>query len=320
MDLYKKALDPLWKANSIELCTTPGSFGAAWLASGGMSPPQSFPKALSSADLDELSRAITEQQNPGASDLGKRSVRDLIHLFIEEEYSVSDALKTCENQLQSAVELIVSALKNDGRLFYIGAGTSGRLGVLDASEIPPTFGESPERVQGIIAGGVAALYKSVEGAEDEKEKGALAIHDRGVRSDDVVCGISASGRTPFVLAALVEAKKIGAKTILLTCNPARNRSDKWDVEIDLPTGPEIISGSTRLKAGTATKCALNILSTCTMIQLGKTKDNSMIDLKAVNSKLKARAISLVSRMKNISAGDAQKLLESRNWNVRRSLD
>jgi N-acetylmuramic acid 6-phosphate etherase len=320
VDLYKKALDSILKTNSIEICTTPGSFGAAWLASEGLPLPGNLGDQFAQTDIDALENAPTEQENPRAAGLSHRSTSDLISLFIEQEKDVMTALRSCEVQLAVAVDLLVSTLSKGGRLFYIGAGTSGRLGVLDASEIPPTFGESPDRVQGIIAGGVSALYKSIEGAEDETGKAIFTIHDRGVNALDVVCGITASGRTPFVLAALQEAKQIGARTILLTCNPARNHQQNWDVEIDLPSGPEIITGSTRLKAGTVTKCALNILTTCSMIRLGRTKDNSMIDLKAVNSKLKLRAIKLVSRIKNISSDEAQNLLETCNWNVRQALE
>ncbi|HWB57933.1 MAG TPA: N-acetylmuramic acid 6-phosphate etherase, partial [Chthoniobacteraceae bacterium] len=175
----------------------------------------------------------------------------------------------------------------------------------------------PELVQGIIAGGPEALWKSVEGAEDLAEEGACAVIERGVRPGDVLCGITASGRTPFVLGALEQAREAGARTILLTCNPSRKRAGKpWNVEIDLPTGAEILAGSTRLKAGTATKLALNIISTCAMIRLGKTHGNKMIDFAASNSKLRDRAIRLVSGARGISYEQAESLLESHAWRVR----
>jgi N-acetylmuramic acid 6-phosphate etherase len=215
--------------------------------------------------------------------------------------------------------MVTKALRNKGRLFYVGAGTSGRLGVLDASEIPPTFSASPEMVQGIIAGGAAALSRSVEGAEDEPGGGALAIQERGVAGNDVICGITASGRAPFVLGALAEAKKRGAQTILLTCNPERDRQPDWDLEINLATGPELLTGSTRLKAGTATKVALNLISTGAMIALGKVRGNRMIDLTTSNAKLRDRAVRLVAELANCDQAEALARLELHHWNVRAAL-
>ncbi len=215
--------------------------------------------------------------------------------------------------------MVSGVLQKNGRLFYVGAGTSGRLGVLDASEIPPTFGAPPEMVQGIIAGGVTALYRSVEGAEDERGSGALALDERAVTSADIVCGITASGRTPFVLGALVEAKKRGARTILLTCNPARARAEEFDLEIDLTTGPELLTGSTRLKAGTATKIALNIISTGAMVALGKVRGNLMIDLATSNTKLRDRAARLVAELTKCEYAEAVARLERSNWNLRAAL-
>jgi N-acetylmuramic acid 6-phosphate etherase len=183
------------------------------------------------------------------------------------------------------------------------------LGVLDASEIPPTFGFDADRVQGIIAGGARALHTSLEGAEDLASGGAQAVTERGARSGDVVCGIAASGRTPFVLGALAPAREVGARTILLTCNPERIRSPQpWDVEIDLPTGPELVTGSTRLKAGTATKLVLNMLTTGTMVQLGKTYGNLMVDLKATNAKLVARTRRIVAMLTGLTEEQAEQQL------------
>jgi N-acetylmuramic acid 6-phosphate etherase len=190
--------------------------------------------------------------------------------------------------------------------------------VLDASEIPPTFGADPEVVQAIIAGGVTALYRSVEGAEDQLEAGALAVAERGGRAGDVVCGIAASGRTPFVLGALKQARELNARTILIACNPARTRQGiGWDIEIDLSTGPEIVAGSTRLKAGTATKCALNIISTATMVRLGHVRGNLMSSVLVSNDKLRDRAVRLVSTLRGISRSEAGSLLEQHGWEVRR---
>jgi N-acetylmuramic acid 6-phosphate etherase len=210
-------------------------------------------------------------------------------------------------------------LRKGGRLFYVGAGTSGRLGALDASEIPPTFGVSPELVQGIVAGGVTALHRSVEGAEDERGGGALAIDERGVTDADIVCGLSASGRTPFVLGALAAAQKCGAQTILLTCNPARKGTEAFDLEIDFATGPEILTGSTRLKAGTATKIALNILSTGAMVALGKVRGNLMIDLSITNEKLRDRAVRLVAELRKCDYAEACERLQKNGWNLRAAL-
>src|SRR5216110_484590 len=206
--------------------------------------------------------------------------------------------------------MVAKSLRNGGRLFYVGAGTSGRLGVLDASEIPPTFRASPDMVQGIIAGGVTALSRSVEGAEDDRGSGALAIEERGVTGKDVVCGITASGRAPFVLGALAEAKKRGAQAILLTCNPERERIPGCDLEIDLATGPELLTGSTRLKAGTATKVALNIISTGAMIALGKVRGNLMVDLHTTSTKLRDRAVRVVVELTHCDYSSAREKLEA----------
>lgn len=317
VELYRRALEPLLPRASVGISRTPGSLGAANLAAKGELVIQSrVSPIVSQRELDELDRASTEQPNPRSKNLENLDTKDLVRLLVEEEENVSKALESCIGQLDQGIDLAVSVFQKNGRLFYTGAGTSGRLGVLDASEVPPTFGEPPERVQGIIAGGVTALYKSVEGAEDDSVQGALAIRHRGVTSNDLVCGITASGRTPFVLGSLREARSIGSKTMLITCNPSRNKEESWDVEIDLDTGPEVVTGSTRMKAGTATKVALNILTTCSMIKLGRTRGSWMIDLKPSNTKMRYRSIRLVSQMKGVSLKEAEKLLEAANWNIR----
>lgn len=318
IDLYIKALNEILPTSSVELCTTSGAIGAAWLAAANI---LQIPKQEQTEykTIEELDRAITEQANPRSSHLDQMSTSELVKLFIDEEHFVIDALQAQHQNLERAVDLVGSVFENNGRLFYVGAGTSGRLGTLDASEIPPTFGEPPDRVQAIIAGGVRALHTSVEGAEDDEVQGARSIIERGVKAQDVVCGITASGRTPFVISALNQAKTLGAKTILVTCNPARNKSSQFDIEIDLPTGPELLTGSTRLKAGTATKLVLNIISTCSLIRLGKIQSNWMIGLNPSNSKLRDRAIRIVSRLKNISPEEAKELLEEKEWNVAAAL-
>src|SRR5205809_7140513 len=197
----------------------PPELGAAWLAAETPDAVTVRPK-LSEKEIEDLAAALTEQRNPRSENLEKMSVRELVELFVEEEKFVQDALRTATTELDKAIEMVTGSLRNGGRLFYVGTGSSGRIGVLDASEIPPTFGASPDLVQGVIAGGATALYRSVEGAEDEHSAGALVMDQRGIKNSDVVIGITASGRTPFVLGALRRAKSLGAKTILLTCNPA----------------------------------------------------------------------------------------------------
>jgi N-acetylmuramic acid 6-phosphate etherase len=268
------------------------------------------------ATAESIARSSTEQRNPRSHRLEKRSVQSLVDLFIDEEAYVQRALKSQRKELTKAATLISKSLQSGGRLFYFGAGTSGRLGVVDASEMPPTFNAPPEQVQAIIAGGQAAVFKSQEGAEDDAEAGAQAIIQRGIRRGDVVCGIAASGQTPFVHGALREAKKRRIQTVLLTCNPNRPQYDYIDVIIDLPTGPEIVTGSTRLKAGTATKVALNLLSTIAMIRLGRVQDNLMIDVQATNAKLKLRARRLVMTLLKCDEAKADELLKANRWSVR----
>ena len=293
--------------------------GAAWLAAETEDKPV-FSMEARGIDVENLARALTEQRNPRSEKLEELSARELVELFVEEEKFVQDALRKEAEALARAIEMAAKALRKGGRLFYAGAGTSGRLGVLDASEIPPTFGAPPELVQGIMAGGASALHRSVEGAEDEPGGGALAINERGVTGADIVCGISASGRTPFVLGALAEAKKRGAQTVLLTCNSERTRSaEAFDLEIDLATGPELLTGSTRLKAGTATKVALNIISTGAMVALGKVRGNLMIDLAISNTKLRDRAARLVAEIAKCDYEEAVERLQRSDWNLRAAL-
>jgi N-acetylmuramic acid 6-phosphate etherase len=301
----------------VAVCTESGALGAAWLAS--RVTPARKSDASDASDRSELAAAATEQRNPRSAAMDKLPTPDLVELFIREEDEVARALAGSRAALADAVDLTAAALQAGGRLFYTGAGASGRLGVLDASEIPPTFGASPELVQGIIAGGAGALSSAAEGAEDQPEAGEFAVMHRGVREGDIVCGIAASGRTPFVLGTLRRARALGARTILLTCNPARNRTETWDVEIDLDTGPELVTGSTRLKAGTATKVALNLLSTCAMVRLGAVRGNLMIDVRATNAKLRDRAIRLVAELRRCSYDDARARLIAAAWNVRAAI-
>jgi N-acetylmuramic acid 6-phosphate etherase len=290
--------------------------GAAWLAGELGDQVTTLQAKLSQNEINNLAAAITEQRNPRSENLEKMSTRELVELFVEEEKFVQDALRGTIADLTRAIEIGTESLRNGGRLFYVGAGSSGRIGVLDASEIPPTFGASPDLVQGVIAGGATALYRSVEGAEDEESAGTLAMNEREINNRDVVIGITASGRTPFVLGAIGRAKSLGAKTILLTCNPARPQNTNVDLAINLAVGPELLTGSTRLKAGTATKVALNIISTGAMVALGKVRGNLMIDLHAASTKLRDRAVRVVADVARCDYQSARNMLETCDWNLR----
>jgi N-acetylmuramic acid 6-phosphate etherase len=257
----------------------------------------------------DLSRLITEQQNENSLNIDSKSVEEIIEIFnTEDQKAVSAVIKEKDN-IARAVLMIVESFKKGGRLFYVGAGTSGRLGVLDSAECPPTFGVDREMVQGIIAGGYEALVRSIERAEDKPEDGASAIKDRNINSRDTVVGIASSGRTPFVMGALEEAHKLGAKTVLLQCNPLKVRMSYVDVFILPIVGPEIITGSTRLKAGTATKLILNMLSSISMIKMGKVYNNLMVDVQAWNAKLVDRSKRLIVEVGEVDHEKATELLE-----------
>ncbi len=289
--------------------------GAAWLAAEMHDLPSV--RILPVIErVEDLALSLTEQRNPRSHDLEKLPVRDLVKLFIDEESGVQEALRAASTELVQAIDLVTASLRKGGRLFYIGAGSSGRLGVLDASEIPPTFGAAPDLVQGIVAGGVTALYLSVEGAEDDAGAGAMAVVERGITGVDTVVGISASGRTPFVAGALARARELGAKTILLSCNPGGPVKIPSDRPIALAVGPEILTGSTRLKAGTATKIALNIISTGAMVALGRVRGNLMIDLHASNAKLRDRATRVVAELSGTDYETAHRHLKANEWNLR----
>jgi len=301
--------------------------GAAWLAAES-GDHIDFRATPSKSEIDSLAVALTEQRNPRSENLEKMNRRQLVDVFVEEESFVQGALRAVVVELARAVEIVAESLRNGGRLFYVGAGSSGRIGVLDASEIPPTFGAPPELVQGVIAGGVTALYRSAEGAEDNETAGALVMDERRIKDIDVVIGISASGRTPFVVGALARAKQLSAKTILLTCNPtvagvgdsgppgSPIPATTADLMITLAVGPEIVTGSTRLKAGTATKIALNIISTGAMVALGKVRGNLMIDLHTTSTKLRDRAVRVVAELTESDYNSAREKLEASGWNLR----
>jgi len=257
---------------------------------------------------------LTEQRNPRTLDLDRQSVSQLVGTMLREEARVIPAIRQQRGAIVRAIKAIVRALRGGGRLFYVGAGTSGRLGVLDASECPPTFSTDPDQVQAIIAGGAPALTRAVEAAEDDREAGAAAIRARGVRCGDVVVGIAASGRTPFVLGALDAGRQIGARTFLLCFSPIDRRD-----AITIRTGPEVLTGSTRLKAGTATKLVLNMLTTIVMVRLGKVVGNLMVDVRPTNAKLRARAVRIVATLRGCDAEEARGRLQRAGWEIKRAV-
>ncbi|MBO8152192.1 MAG: N-acetylmuramic acid 6-phosphate etherase [Candidatus Marinimicrobia bacterium] len=258
--------------------------------------------------IRDRSHILTEKENPKSANLDVMSTEEIVRLMNEEDGTVHLAVRKAIPQIVEAIEIVFNTLKNGGRLFYVGAGTSGRLGVLDASECPPTFSVSPSLVQGIIAGGYRALRRAVEGAEDYPENGANDCKKRGVRSKDVVMGIATGGTTPYVHGALKYARTIGCKTIFLTCTPNKDIKAEADVIIEVLTGPEIITGSTRLKAGTATKMVLNMITTTTMVKLGKVYGNLMVDLQAINAKLVDRGSRIISKLTGLSYEESKKAL------------
>ncbi|MAF12515.1 N-acetylmuramic acid 6-phosphate etherase [Candidatus Poribacteria bacterium] len=265
----------------------------------------------------ESTPTLTEQHNPRSAGIDALSASDIVRLFAAEDRRAVEATVAIADDVARAVEWVAAALRAGGRLLYVGAGTSGRLGVLDASECPPTFGAEPSSVVGIIAGGDGALRTSAEGAEDDVDAGAGAMADHDVCHRDVVLGIAASGRTPYVLAALRKARGRSAKTVLLSCTPPRDDVAEYvDLFLTPLVGPEVISGSTRLKAGTATKLVLNQVSTGAMVLLGKVYGNRMVDVKPVNQKLRGRGVSLVSEIGRVDAAAAEGALDSADGDVK----
>src|SRR2546423_2041743 len=237
---------------------------------------------------------ITEQENPRTSEIGSLPVGEIVRLMNEEDGQVSGAVARVLADVANVVERVVERLKNGGRLFYVGTGTSGRLGVLDAAECPPTFGVQPELVQGIIAGGYEALYRAVEASEDDMDAGARDLHARGVKAQDAVVGLTVSGRTPYSVGAVKHARSLGSFTAAVTCVPDSEITRVAEINIVPVVGPEVIAGSTRLKAGTAQKMVLNMISTATMIRLGYVTGNRMTNLSARNEKLRSRAVRILS--------------------------
>ncbi len=270
-------------------------------------------------DMKDRGHLLTEQNNPNSQNLDQLSTLEMVDVFNKEDQRTVDAIAHARTHLARAINLAAASMREGGRLFYVGAGTSGRLGVLDAAECPPTFCTPPELVQGIIAGGAAALLRSSEALEDEEESGAETIIDHRVTKRDVVVGITAGGTTPFVQGALKAAKQCGASTIFIACVPAEQVPVEVDVDIRLIVGPEVLAGSTRLKAGTVTKLALNILSTGVMVKLGKVYGNRMVDVAVTNSKLRDRAIRILCDLTELDRKEAGALLDKSGLQVKVAL-
>ena len=261
---------------------------------------------------------ITEQQNSASANIDENSTLEILSIINNEDAEVALAIQNKLSEIEAFIKSLIPRVKGGGRLFYVGSGTSGRLGVLDAAECPPTFSTSPTMVKGIIAGGYDALVRSIEGAEDNPTDGAKAIIDYGINSESTVLGITASSTTPFVLGALEKAKEYGAMTGLLLCNKPP-KLEYVDHIISIIVGPEVISGSTRMKAGTATKMVLNMITTTLMIKLNKTYGNLMVDLKASNEKLWDRGTRIIQHLTDLSYDDSLKLLQSADGEVKTAI-
>ena len=259
---------------------------------------------------------LTEKPNSNTLHLHQMSALEIVQTMNSEDATIAQAVRGAQQEIASAVELITERLEKGGRLFYVGAGTSGRMGVLDASECPPTFGTLPGMVQGIMAGGEMAMTNAVEGAEDDHCVGEDTMRNKKVVHRDVVVGIAASGTTPFVLAAVEYARRQGAATVGLACNSPSPLLENVDVSIGVLVGPEVLAGSTRLKAGTAQKMVLNMLSTATMVRLGKVYQNCMVDVQSTNKKLERRALEMVSELGEVSNEIAAELLQESGNHVK----
>ncbi len=325
----RRAIKERWSAAQFTKLTRETAWGAVELARATGAPISESARATRaksstsnrSSALLEVASSPTEQRNPRSLKLDRMSIGAAIELMLSEDAKLSAAIRRERAAIEKLIGLVVRAFKNGGRLFYIGAGTSGRLGILDASECPPTFRTPPELVQGIIAGGQQAIWSAVEGAEDDHEAGARAISFRGITRKDVVVGIAASGRTPFVWGALKEAKRRGAKTALICFNPNLKIAvkDKPTVVICPRIGPEVLTGSTRLKAGTATKLILNLITTIAMVRIGKVISNLMVDLNPSNVKLRDRATRIVATLTGRTMEECLTALEREQWDVKQTV-
>jgi len=266
--------------------------------------------------FNEISNLITESRNPASMEIDNCQVTDILKIINNEDKIIPLAVEKEIPYIENAVDIVVSVFKHNGRLIYIGAGTSGRLGVLDASECPPTFGTPPEMVQGIIAGGYDALVRAQEGSEDRREDASRDLQQKNLSAKDVVCGIAASRRTPYVIAGVDFARSIGCKTIYVTCTPRSEMNVEVDVAICPVVGPEVVMGSTRMKAGTAQKLVLNMITTSAMIRLGKVYANMMVDLQMNSKKLEERSKRTVMIITGVNYEEAQNLLLKANGHVK----
>ncbi|EGT3782820.1 TPA: N-acetylmuramic acid 6-phosphate etherase [Clostridioides difficile] len=266
--------------------------------------------------IKTLENLVTEGRNKNTLQIDKEDTLGIIELINNEDKTVAYAVEEQKESIAKAVNIIVDRMKQGGRLFYIGAGTSGRIGILDATECPPTYGVDFELVQAIIAGGNQAIFKAIEGAEDDKELGKQDIIDRGVTSKDVICGIAASGRTPYVIGAMEYAKELGCAVLSITMNPNSEMSKKADLPINIIVGAEVIMGSTRMKSGTAQKMVCNMLTTASMVKMGKVYSNLMVDVKTSNEKLLERAKRIIMIATNVKYDVAEKFLEEADNSVK----
>lgn len=267
----------------------------------------------------ETALPITEQENPRSKDLSSQSTAEIVALMNDEDAQVAAAVQGVLGDVVKAIDETVARLEKGGRLFYTGTGTSGRLGVLDASECPPTFGVSPELVQGVIAGGYDACHRAVEASEDDADAGAADLKQRSFAAGDVLVGIAASGRTPYTVGAVKFARSIGAFTVGLTVVPGSPITEAAELSIVPVVGPEVLTGSSRLKAGTAQKMVLNMISTATMVRLGYVSGNRMSNLQARNVKLRDRAVRIVSAETGVDQETATRALDASNWIVKRAV-
>lgn len=267
-------------------------------------------------DAAALSALLTESVDPAYADLDTLPVARLAELMNDADRTVPEAVRAALPQIVPAIEAIAARMASGGRLLYVGAGTAGRLGILDASECPPTFNTTPDQVSAVIAGGPSALVNAVEGAEDDPVAGAAAIDDRKIGPLDAVVGIAASGRTPFVIGALMRARELGALTVGLSCARGAALSDAVELPIEVLVGPEVVSGSTRLKSGTAQKLVLNMISTISMVRMGKTYGNLMIDVRATNHKLRERARRIVQQITSSTRDEAAAALDASGNDIR----
>lgn len=270
--------------------------------------------------FDEIKGLATEQRNPASTRIDTATTRQILEIINTEDHLVPIAVRREIPYIEEAVEQIVAAFRRGGRLFYVGAGTSGRIGVVDASECPPTYGSPPEMVQGLMAGGQAAMFKAQEGAEDSREAGGRDLDAHGVTANDVVCGIAASRRTPYVLGALQHAREvIGATTLFITCVPRETLTEPVDIAICPVVGPEVVMGSTRMKSGTAQKLVVNMLTTAAFIRMGKVYENMMIDLMMTNAKLVERSKRIVMTATGVDYDTAAATLAEADGHVKTAL-